>query len=141
MSYYVPKYFKVHEFVPYRDYREWGEGAWRFIDDRLPRVADWIRSQVGPMFINTYVCMPRGIRDNSGLRYPGSPFYSRHSQHSSGRAFDAVFRNVTAGDVRELIRDRWPVRGLGFSITMEEDVSWLHVDLRYNKELVNFFKA
>jgi hypothetical protein len=130
------KYFKTHELVPEHIYKKYGEQAWRFIDSRLIESIDTLKEHfsTGTMTINNYVW--NGDRHWSGLRTPISPWYSETSMHSFGKAIDAVFSDYTAEEVRLYITNNlkfFPhIKGL------EKDVSWVHLDIRNEDELVVF---
>ncbi len=88
------------------------------------------------MTINNYHW--NGDRQWSGLRTHASMYYSETSQHSFGRAIDAVFSDYTAEEVRLYIRNN-----LGFFPYIkgiEDDVKWLHIDVRNEDSLVTFKK-
>jgi hypothetical protein len=50
------------------------------------------------------------------------------SQHSWGRASDKLYKNATAEEVREYIKENWKELGIA---CIEEGVSWVHSDVRY----------
>ncbi len=134
------KKFKVHELVPEKLYKKYGERAWKFIDDRLIEEVDRIKEKfpLGTATINNYYW--GGDRHWSGLRTPESPWYSETSQHSYGRAVDIVFSEYTAEEVRQYIlghMDEFPhIR------RTEADVSWLHIDLaNTGEDTITLFKA
>jgi hypothetical protein len=136
-----PQYFKIYELVDEDTFLEYGERSWQFLDDRLLKTIDWVRRRVGPLVVNTKVSKGRGIRNWSGFRNPNCYCYSPTSQHSAGRAIDAVSHGATAQRIREMVLEEWPVNGHPWSVTMESGVSWFHIDVRQNKHLVNFFKG
>ena len=135
------KYFPVHELVPPAYYQKYGDYAHRYLDDRLLIVLDALRKRYGPITVNNY--QYGGDRTESGLRIPGQDYYRPTSQHSHGRAADGLLKNLTAEEVRNDLQDF----GLSIlhlpagvdSITIENKVSWLHVDVRNNNPGVNFF--
>ena len=130
------KYFKVHELVPQHLYNKYGDGAWKFIDTKLIETIDTIKEHFpkGTMTINNYFW--GGTRYWSGLRTPKSSYYSETSQHSFGRAIDAVFSDYDVEEVRKFILnnlDLFPhIKGL------ELGVSWLHIDVRNEDTLIKF---
>jgi len=136
------EHFKLHELVPSEYYHKYGDFAYKFLDARALILIDAIRKRYGSMTCNNYGY--GGGRTESGLRIPSSNYYSPTSQHTFGRAFDLIPKNVTANEIRDDMRDF----GIGIlhmpnsidSITVEDDVSWLHVDVRNNASGVNFFK-
>ena len=78
------EYFAIHELVPPKVFQEWGEKAWELLDERLLITLDRLRRRYGPMTVNNYYWGKE--REWSGLRTKDSPFYSRYSQHTFGRA-------------------------------------------------------
>jgi len=75
-------------------------------------------------------------RQATNNQQPANKHYVEH--------YDKIPKNVTANEIRDDMRDF----GIGIlhmpnsidSITVEDDVSWLHVDVRNNASGVNFFK-
>lgn len=143
---YKPQYFKAHEFVPPHVYTKWGERSFMFIDDRVLKVMDFIRENIGaPITINNYKW--NGDREWSGLRTPQSPWYSELSQHSFGRAVDFLVKGYTPQEVHNLL-EVWLGRNEEFrsivtSITVEEyedgGITWVHLDIRNGEDGVNYF--
>lgn len=133
---YRPEHFILQEYVPRHIFNKWGETAWEFIDERLLRMDDLLREKFGPITINNWHV--GGDREWSGLRTPGSPFYSPTSQHSFGRASDKLMRLVSAEEVRQYILSyphEFPHIG-----GIEIDTPWLHTDVR-NHEGIKTFSA
>ena len=138
---YKCKHFKAHELVPPAIYDKFGERSFMFLDDRLLKLCDALREEFGSATINNYKW--GGDRVASGLRSPDSPYYSPTSQHSFGRAVDILFKDYSAERVRSVIKDDSTIwkNGTGLnSITLEDGVSWLHIDIRNGKAGVNSFK-
>jgi hypothetical protein len=131
------KHFEVHELVPKYLYRVYKDKAWKFIDSRLIETIDILKEHfnLGTMTINNYYW--GGDREWSGLRTPKSDYYSETSQHSFGRAIDAVFSHYSASEVRNYIidnPDKFPyIKGI------ELGVDWLHIDIR-NEDYVIMFR-
>ncbi len=123
-----PIHFRVEEFVPPEAFKKRGQKAIELMDDRIIITADQLKKAFpdGTITINNWVW--GGSRVSSGLRIPSSPHYSSTSQHSFGRAIDAVFSSYHIDEVRGHILanpDKFP--HINF---MEVDISWLHVDCR-----------
>lgn len=133
------QYFKIHELVDQDTYERFGGKAWWFIDPKLIELIDAMREEFGPATINNWFW--NGPREWSGLRNPASKWYSPYSQHSYGRAADILFKNHTADEVRNAMTsdpDKW--LAICPSITLEEDVSWVHVDVRNGLNCIRTFK-
>lgn len=132
-------HFKIHELVPPETFDKFGEKAWSFIDPNLIILIDALRNEFGGATINNYYW--GGKRTASGLRIPASAEYSVYSQHSHGRAADMIFQNVTANDIRKAMiatPQKW--LSLVDSITLEDEVTWLHVDVRNGDNCIRLFK-
>jgi hypothetical protein len=72
------------------------------------------------------------------LRTSESSHYSPTSQHSFGRAADLIFKDVTAEQVRQsMLKNRVKWNSIVPSITLEKDVSWVHVDVRNGAPGIN----
>ena len=131
------KHFKIYELVDETTYLKYGEKAWMFIDPMLIKLIDAMREEFGQATINNYFW--QGDRSWSGLRTKESPWYSKYSQHSFGRAVDILFK-IPAKDVRKTMTedpDKW--LAICPSITMEDGVSWVHVDVRNSHPCITLF--
>lgn len=136
----VSKHFKAHELVPLQIFNLLNESlCMALIDDKLIKSIDAIKERFpdGSMSINNY--MWNGDRGWSGIRTKGSPWYSATSQHTLGKAIDAVFSKYDVEEVRQYILDNpdeFPyIKGI------ELDVSWLHIDVRDSAAIVKFNKV
>ena len=132
------KYFKVHELVPKKMFLRYGEDSWRYVDTRLIESIDKLKEHfnLGTMTINNYYW--NGSRQWSGIRTPESPNYSYGSQHSFANAFDIVFSDYSAEEVRNYILDN--LHEFPYIKGMELGVSWLHIDVRNEDNIVLFRK-
>jgi len=130
------KHFKIHELVPKKMYSKYGNKAWRYVDVRLIETIDILKEHfnLGTMTINNYFW--GGNREWSGIRTPDSPNYSYGSQHSYANAFDIVFSDYSAEEVRNYIIENKNV--FKYVKGMELDVSWVHLDCRNEDEMVLF---
>lgn len=120
----------LDEYIPRQLYEKYKGREHLLINALDPRliVADQaLRDEFGPVIINNW--WGGGDRNWSGLRTPGSPYFSQLSQHTFGRASDKIFTRHDANQVREYIDTFW--RELGIS-AIELGVSWVHSDVRYN---------
>jgi len=121
--------FKIYELVPVELYNSVHEDVlWQMMDPGLLATIDAIKAKFpkGSMIINSYKW--GGDRGWSGLRTKNSKYYSPTSQHSLGKAIDAVFTAYDVEEVRQYILDNseeFPHIG-----GIELGVSWLHVDTR-----------
>ena len=123
------KKFKIQELVPLKLYETVHEDLlWGMLDDRLLMVVDRIKDRFskGTMTINSWYW--NGDRGWSGIRTKDSPYYSEGSQHSKGKAIDAIFSEYEVDEVRKYILSNlgeFPEIG-----GVELGVNWLHVDVR-----------
>lgn len=133
----LTKNFYLDEYIPEGLYKELHTKPHILIgllDKRLLATDQKLRNEFGPVTINNW--WTGGERNWSGIRTPDSPFYSRTSQHSWGRASDKIFASATPQEVREYIKLNWKKLGI---TTIEENVGWVHSDVRYvmdQKELL-----
>lgn len=130
------KYFKIHELVTESIYKKMGKKAWRYVPQDLIDAIDTLKERFpnGVMTINNYKW--GGDREWSGLRTAESPYYSPTSMHSFMMAVDVIFSDYAAKDVRADILDNpdiYPtIKGL------ELDISWVHLDIRNEPNIVTF---
>lgn len=140
---YKCKYFKIQELVDKDTYDNYGETCWQFMDDRLLMVIDHLRDELGPITVNNW--HTGGNYSLSGLRPPSCTVGSAMSQHRFGRAVDCKFSKHSADDIRAWLLKHWTPKyvhfhfGLDIQLTVENKVSWVHLDLRNNGQLLNFF--
>lgn len=123
---YQCRHFSIQELVPRHVYEERGPKAWELLDDRALITLDAIRDFAGPTVVNNWV--RGGDRQWSGLRTPESPYYSPYSQHTFGRAFDCIFYDTTAQDVRNYVlknKSKFP-----YIRALETEIDWFHFDVR-----------
>jgi len=130
------KHFTLHELVPPHIMRTRGDKAWQLLDDRLLMTLDRLRDNYGRITVNNWHW--DGDRQWSGLRTPGSPYYSETSQHSFGRAADCTFRDVTAEIVRQDILANIDNKTFEFINSIELGVAWLHFDVRNCDRILAF---
>lgn len=148
---YKCKHFALHELVSREIYESVPESQhwkiWIALDDRILRAIDILRDELGPITINNWFW--GGNRNNSGLRDSSSPYYSKWSQHSWGRAVDMIFKNMDATTARSRIKKlirQGKMKKAGLSFTFEEkmrgkEISWVHMDARSAPEGYNGFNV
>jgi len=145
------EYFKIYELVDPATYKARGQKAWELLDPRLLLVIDRLRAIFGPVTINDWKWGGRfklsGFRPvgasqkvliktgkNKG-KYKMVPVGAVYSQHKFGRAMDLKFKNATAKQVRDFIRQDQAAWGKIGIRCIENKVSWLHVDVRNCKPI------
>lgn len=133
------KYFSTKELVDEATYSKYGEFSRTFIDERLLALINVIRARHGRMMVNNW--HSGGSRNWQGLRtqeyYDGKTSYS---QHVFGRAVDMHPLDTTVEEVRKDLIDNWEEvleaaccnsKGINLrGYVLEDDVSWIHVDVR-----------
>lgn len=129
-----PRYFVAQEYVPPHIFERWGEDSWQFLDERLLMMDFALRERFGRIIINNWHL--GGQREWSGLRTPGSPYFSETSQHTFGRASDKLFLDTPVDEVREYILAR-PYE-FHLITAVELGTSWLHTDVRNRKPIFTF---
>lgn len=141
---YKPKYFILEELVSRKAFETINhDQLWSIFDPNLLRAADWIKetfSLNSPVTINNWKW--GGNRQFSGLRQSGDDYYSPTSMHSAGKALDMIFKNKTAEEIRQAIRD-FEYKGniVPYITRIEDEVTWLHIDTKSTgKYQVHFFK-
>jgi hypothetical protein len=135
----------LHEYIPEFLYKKFCDEKPHYlmnmIDPRLIELDQFIRDRFGSVTINNWISIKDKdsplYRQWSGIRTPGSEYYSMFSEHTYGRASDKIFKNVHAEEVREDIEENYSLyQSLGLTC-IESGTSWLHSDLRallYNKD-------
>lgn len=115
------KYFKTEELLP-KGYTDLS-----VIDSRLIETIDWIREQLGrPIYINNYIF--GGTNQYRGWRPDDCSVGARFSAHKEGLAVDFSVSDMTAQEVRGWLKIN--SNRLPYPIRLEEDVSWVHLDLK-----------
>jgi len=142
---YQPKYFKVYELVCPKVYNKFGFIALQFFDEKLLVTIDWIRETLNkPIIINNW--FSGGNFDERGLRciqcsivrdkcLSGQVYVS---PHILGKAVDFDVEGMKAEEVRKwliLNRDSIP-----YPIRLENNVSWVHLDVEDNGTKIYLFK-
>lgn len=139
------KHFDIRELVPEKEYRTMGDAAWWLLDTRMLITLDALHDRYGIIIVNTWhsqrLQQHYGFRDQSGYRnrfHYGSmaQYLQSHSQHKYGRAADSLIIGSTAAQVRKDIIDNpewFPLIG-----AIEDNVSWLHFDVRNCDSLMVF---
>ncbi len=134
---YTCEHFRIHELVPPTVYHDRGDKAWELLDERLLRTLDRLRKRFGPTIVNNW--HSGGPREWSGLRTADSPYYSRFSQHSFGRAADCLFVNEDAETVRQEILAAPDDPDFALIGSLELGVSWLHFDVRNCQRIKTYY--
>jgi len=131
---YIPKHFRIEELVSKTVFRKYGQQSWQFFDDRALKTLDRLRERFGQATVNDWLW--DGVNDSRGYRDPDDPVGAFRSAHKRGQAFDVVFKEIPAAEVREYIL-RNPDE-FHFINAIEANVPWLHFDCRNCQRIMVF---
>ena len=136
---YVPEFFSPEELVPPEVFNALGSRCLLLFDDRLLRQADLLRRLLGPLLVNTWKWDDSdSARKYSGFRSCRYAHGAKYSQHRFGRALDLIPKadyspEKVEGMRREIIRNiRQGTEDVRFIRAIEDEVNWLHIDVRCN---------
>jgi hypothetical protein len=125
------RWFQITELVPkavYADHVADTSRLWLIFDGRVIWTADALRSRYGPMRANTWV--DGGAHQYRGFRPWSVNLGAKLSQHRFGRALDLEPLQVTAEEIRKEIREHPDWDEFKWIRAVEDDVGWLHFDVR-----------
>ncbi len=126
---YKPKNFILEELVPEDVFNKRGERAWELLNPLMLMSLQELREYIGkPCRVNDWKW--EGRRQNQCFRT--SDYYSRisFSQHLLGNAVDPYFDGILAEELREIVIDMKIAGKLKYVTGMEDNVDWLHIDVR-----------
>ncbi len=130
--YTVIDFFKTQEFVPKKIYEQFGESSNWFVDPRLRKLANFVRTFFGKsVTINNWAW--GGQFDQSGFREPASTTGAPLSQHRFGRAMDIKIAGMTPREVYNAILANEKVfmdAGLTCMENIDATPTWTHLDMR-----------
>lgn len=134
--------FKIYEFVCPHIYKQFGEAAWNYFDERLLEVVLWIRKTINmPMTINNWkgggTLSQRGMRCNlcEEVKKKDRAYLS---SHIFGKGVDFNVMGYTAEEVRQWLEKH--KNEIPYPIRLEKDKTWVHLDVcnRTNEKIVYF---
>jgi len=131
---YIPKYFRLEECVSKKVFDRFGQRAWEFFDDRALITQDALRERYGKIIINDWLW--GGHFDSRGFRAPDDTDGAEFSAHKRGQAFDSIFQDVTAEEVRQDILKNPNL--FPYINAIEAGISWFHQDCRNCKRIKVF---
>lgn len=139
----IKNYFNIKELVCPHVHQKYGETAWMFLSTQLLHTLLIIRTEIlnKPMVVNNGSnWTQRGMRCNMCqiVKDKKSPYLSAHV---TGNAVDFNCNGITAEEIRKSIaehKDKLP-----YSIRLEKDVNWVHVDVYDNlsSNKIEYFAA
>lgn len=133
----IQKYFKLQELVCPDVYRKYGDRAWSFFDPRLLETLLFLREKIGrPFIVNNWGMGMGGNLSQRGLRCNLCDLNKKAtlndrvymSAHSQGQGVDFDVKGMQAHEVRKLIIEIQ--EELPYPIRLENNVSWVHLDVR-----------
>lgn len=137
----VKEHFNLNELVCPHCVKNYGDKSWQFLSTELLSTIYILRNKVinKPMIVNNGTTFTqRGLRCNRCdlVKSKTKPYMS---SHCLGKGVDFHVSDMTAEEVRQLIKDN--IDQFEYPIRLEEDVTWIHCDtytLDSNKKLVTF---
>ena len=144
----IKKYFGIKELVCKHVYERHGSTAWTFFDPRLLETILFIREGIGrPIYVNNWSrggsLSQRGLRCNLCQlvkdKTDSDKLYM--SAHNQGMGIDFDVNGMSAKQVRNWIKEHQ--EELPHPIRVEEDVNWVHIDVRSDdsKKKLTWFKG
>ena len=124
---YQPKYFKLYELLPKEFYKE-DINIWFIFDYRLLWTIDRLRIKWGKLVANTWHW--GGQNQYRGYRPFDCNVGAKLSQHKFGRAIDLIPLEASVDEIRKDIINKTYAPDYQHITCIEEDVSWLHIDVR-----------
>ncbi|MEI6856590.1 LysM peptidoglycan-binding domain-containing protein [Psychrilyobacter sp.] len=131
-------HFTIKEFVDRETYKKYRTRSSWFVDKELIDQMNQLRELFGrEITVNNWAT--GGRFQWRGFRTPKSPQYTPYSSHSFGRAIDFDVKELSASQARKKIIG-WYNEGIlvSKSISLETEVSWVHLDVRNGGELRTF---
>lgn len=138
---YKPKNFSPKELVCPDIYKLLGDhddNIYGLFDPCILKWAQWMRERYGAFIVNDW--HSGGQSQSRGLRTKNSPYYSKYSMHSVGKALDLL----PAGDysAQEIITDLKKIKIVPFISRIEDlqGMTWIHGDTKdTGKDETHFF--
>ncbi len=126
------KYFVLQEFINPNDFAEHKEKSIELIDERLVKIADFIREKTGkPVTINNW--HTGGTYKESGLREANTTTGAKKSAHKIGKAIDVKVVGMLGKDWYEFVK-KYAKELYQLGARRIEDKSlattWLHIDTK-----------
>ena len=123
------RHFHVSELVPPEIYQRFGERrSWNYVSPAAFAGLVALRMYVGkPFIINNY--RNGGRREWAALRLPGSPYYSKTSQHTIANAYDILCDGLSPAELQAIVKTQYARFGIG---GLEHAKTWTHIDFRKN---------
>lgn len=131
------KHFNTEELVSKQVFDVIGDDAIKLFDPKALETLETIREILNvPLICNNWA--EGGSRDDCGYRDLLCTIGASKSAHKEGKAFDLISTKMSASEMRARIianQERLP-----YNIRIEDEVSWLHFDVRDKGVKVYLFK-
>lgn len=140
---YKPRHFALDELACPHVFKKYGQVAWSFFDERILMVLDFIRDQLGPVYVNNYDLTPElrkkaglPLFDERGIRCLHCDIVKSaikkdvlyYSAHMRAQAFDFNVAGKTYDKVNLWVIDN--AARLPFPIRLEKNTrGWTHIDV------------
>lgn len=130
----LKQYFSIKELVCKHCYDKFGDNSWQFLDRELLDLLLALRKFVlkVPLCVNNWAkggtMSQRGLRCNI-CQIPKDKTLANKlylSAHCNGAAIDCQSADMTAAEMRKLIKEH--ADELPHRCRIEKDVTWLHID-------------
>ena len=139
----LKQYFNIKELVCPHTLNEWKEKSWQFLTTEILHTLLVIRRDIlkVPLVCNTSTLTQRGLRCNlcEVVKNKTMNNILYLSSHHNGLGLDLSSPKMSAEKMRKLIQQNADL--LPYTIRMENDVNWLHIDCYDNCDghKINFF--
>jgi hypothetical protein len=126
----VSEHFDIREFVPPEIYNQFKDNSIWFIDPKIIKVAEFVRSFFKkPVTINNW--FTGGQYKESGYRLPNTTTGASLSQHKRGTAVDIKLPDVDYEEIRKIIlANANTFMGAGVTTMEAGTKTWIHLDCR-----------
>lgn len=132
------KHFNTEELVSKQVFDVIGDDAIKLFDPKAIETLEVIREILDvPLICNDWA--DGGTRDDCGYRDKLCTIGASKSAHKEGKAFDIISNKMSASEMRARIIANQ--KRLPYNIRIEDEVSWLHFDVRDKGVKVYLFKA
>lgn len=132
------KHFNTEELVSKQVFDVIGDDAIKLFDPKALETLEIIREILDvPLICNDWA--DGGTRDDCGYRDKLCTIGASKSAHKEGKAFDLISNKMSASEMRARIIANQ--KRLPHNIRIEDEVSWLHFDVRDKGVKVYLFKA
>ncbi len=124
----IAKDFIIQEFVPKETYSKWGKKSIRFINPKLPVMAQGYKDFYKGKSVTINNWLWGGVFNYSGYRPPECDIGAPESAHRRGMALDLKIKDVEASQVQEDTKNNENYfMNLGVTCMELDTDTWTHV--------------